>query len=115
MLDGTKSGCINHPGIEAVIRCKQCGKPVCGSCVVQGATGRFCSETCKEKHLAFAQHAQKLEGKARGGTFRKVRKAAGGVIVVLAVLFALGVIATVAVDIPVITDIAWQVRNLTGI
>ena len=61
MLDGTQSGCINHPAIEAVSRCKQCGKPVCGSCVVAGPTGQFCSESCLERNQAFIQRARQLE------------------------------------------------------
>jgi len=67
VLPGTASGCINHPGIEAIARCKQCGKPVCGSCVVAAYNGNFCSPLCKEKHEKFVERAQKLDAKSRGG------------------------------------------------
>lgn len=69
MALGTDSGCINHPGVEAVIRCKQCGRPACSSCRVKGPTGDFCSEECKEKHQGFIQRAQHMDSmkKAKRG------------------------------------------------
>lgn len=62
------SGCINHPAVEAVARCKQCGKPVCGACVVIGPTGRFCSEDCRERHAEFIKRAQVFDSKRGPGT-----------------------------------------------
>jgi hypothetical protein len=113
MLEGTRSGCINHPGVEALARCKQCGKPVCGTCVVSGPAGNFCSEVCKEKHQTFMSRAQQLDGRARGTMFVKLRKLAGGLIVLAAVCVAVGVIAT-AVEIPVLTDLVYRIRGLVG-
>lgn len=114
MLDGTQSGCINHPGVEALARCKQCGRPVCGSCVVSGPTGNFCSQPCKEKHQAFMGKAQQLDGKARGGLFAKLRAMCAWIIILAAVCFALGVVAT-AVEIPVLSDIVFQIRGRIGL
>ncbi len=67
MALGTASGCINHPGIEAVGRCKQCGRPYCGSCKVQGPTGYFCSDACKGSHEKFTERAQRLDKMSRTG------------------------------------------------
>jgi len=113
-MKGTESGCINHPGIEATHRCKQCNKPVCDACVVPGPTGRFCSTACKEKHEAFTRQAQRMEGRARSGLFVKLRKLAGALLLVLAVCLALGVIGTVF-TVPVLSDIVYQVRGIIGI
>lgn len=74
ILAGTTSGCINHPTIEAVARCKQCGKPVCGACVVVAYNGHFCSDACQGKHAAFVERAQELSRTSRGAGFlSKVR------------------------------------------
>jgi len=113
MLEGTKSGCINHPGVEALARCKQCGKPVCGACVVSGPAGNFCSEGCKEKFQTFMSKAQHLDGRARSSVLVKLRKLAGGLIVLAAVCAAVGAIAS-AVEIPVLTDVVYRIRGLIG-
>lgn len=114
MLEGTKSACINHPGVEATVRCKQCGRPVCDACVVTGPTGRFCSQPCKQKHEAFYQKAQGMDGKARSSFFIKLKGLLSGVIILVAVLAAVGVVATV-VEIPLLSDLTRQVRALIGI
>lgn len=72
-----RSSCVNHPSIESVNRCKQCGKPFCGACEVIGPTGRFCSDGCKQSHEAYVQRAQQLD--VAGGGFlsrigRRVKK-----------------------------------------
>lgn len=69
MVSGAKSGCINHPAVEAVDRCKQCGKPFCDACRVKGPTGNFCSEACQGGHEQFTQRAQQLDNMGRGGGF----------------------------------------------
>ncbi len=66
MTLGGLSGCTNHPAIEAVGRCKQCGKPYCGACKIAGPTGNFCSEPCKATHEQFTGRAQKLDGMSKG-------------------------------------------------
>ncbi len=114
MLDGTQSGCINHPGVESTVRCKQCGKPVCDTCVQSGPTGRFCSADCRQKHETFYQQAQQLDGKGGSGTFTKVKKLVGALIVLAVALAAVGVVATVF-ELPVLSDITRQVRGMIGI
>ena len=114
MLEGTKSGCINHPGVEATLRCKQCGKPICDACVVVGATGCFCSPGCKEKHEAFTQRSQALETKARPSLLPKLKRLLTTLIVLVAVLFAAGLVATL-VEIPVISPLAWKIRSVIGL
>src|SRR5687768_7651298 len=100
MLAGAASGCINHPGIEAAIRCKQCSKPVCSACIVAGPTGQFCSLNCSQTHQQFAARAREMEGRARSSFFPKVRGLLMSIIVFAAVLFALGFVATIF-EIPV--------------
>ena len=114
MLEGSQSGCINHPGVEATVRCKQCARPVCDACVVQGPTGRFCSVPCKEKHQAFIQQAQQLDGKARSGFFVRVRNLVGALVIIAAVLVAVGVVATMF-DVPILVDIVDKVREVIGV
>lgn len=114
MLSGTQSGCINHPGVEAAARCKQCSRPICGACVVSGPTGIFCSAGCKEKHETFARRAQELDDKARSSFFIKLKGLIVWLIVVVGVAFAIGFIGT-AVNIPVLTPLVQQVRGIIGI
>lgn len=101
MLDPTLSGCINHPGVEATTRCRQCGKPVCGTCTVVGPTGKFCSEVCREKHEQFVRRAQTMEqrSKMRGG-FGRVRRALIKLTIFIGVICAIGY-AAVKLDVPV--------------
>jgi len=114
MSKGIQSGCINHPGVEATHRCKQCNKPVCGACVVPGPTGRFCSTACKEQHEAFTQRAQRMDGKARSGLGARLRKLVGALILAAAVCFALGVVGSIF-TVPVLSDIVFEVRGILGI
>lgn len=114
MMDGTRSSCINHPGVEATVRCKQCGKPVCNTCVVQGSTGRFCSDSCHQRHEAYTQRAQELDGKARGSAFIKLRSILGTLIIIAAALVALGVVGSF-MDVPVLSDVVWKIRDILGI
>ncbi len=65
MSSATLSGCINHPSIEAVGRCKQCGKPFCSTCEIPGPTGKFCSDPCKQRHEVFVKRAAKLDDMRR--------------------------------------------------
>lgn len=113
MLSGTQSGCVNHPGVEAVLRCKQCSRPVCSACVTTGPTGRFCSPDCRHKHEVFSERAQALDGKARGSFFVKLRGALGALVIAVAVLAAVGLVATF-VEIPVLTNLTYMVRGWIG-
>lgn len=102
MLEGTSSGCINHPAVEAVARCKQCGRPVCGACMVPGPTGRFCSDSCKEKHEKFIQRAQELnQTSRRTGDFRKIKRLLVKLVIYLVAIGALGFVS-IYFEIPVL-------------
>ena len=114
MLEGTQSGCINHPGVESTVRCKQCGKPVCDTCVQSGPTGRFCSTDCRAKHEAFYQQAQGLENKTRGSFFVKLRHLIGTLIIIAVALAAIGFVASL-IEIPVLTPLVFRVREAIGI
>ena len=63
MIDARMSGCINHPGIEAVARCKQCGKPLCSDCRLVTEDGLFCSDKCAQTARVFVKKSQDLEEK----------------------------------------------------
>ena len=92
----SSTGCVNHPGIEAVARCRQCGKPVCGSCVVIGVTGKFCSEDCREKHAHFVESAQKLELEkgVRAGLFTRLKRWTVKLVMFAVALVSLGLVLT---------------------
>ncbi len=109
------TGCINHPGIEAIARCRQCATPVCNGCVVAGPTGRFCSFECREKHEQFTRDAQgcELAGKRGGGFTRTLRKMVGRVVVLAAALFVLGVVCSMF-EVPVLSGLTRMVRGFVG-
>lgn len=106
------SSCINHPGIEAVARCKMCGKPVCGTCVVSGTTGKFCCEICREKHAEFTQRAKAFEDrKGKGFALKsKLFHLLGKLIVLVIVLAFVAVLVTAFTqfDIPVVGPVIRQ-------
>lgn len=107
MASGTLSGCINHPSVEAVGRCKQCGKPYCSTCEVLGATGKFCSEPCKERHEVFVKRAAKLDDmRSTSGFFgkmmdrlRKFLVFAAAILIICIILHFFGV------HVPVLSDV----------
>lgn len=113
-LGGRTSTCLNHPGIEAVGRCKQCGKPFCGACKVMGPTGLFCSAECKEKHETFVQRAQALESrKGSVSILVKLRKLLNTVVVIVILALILGVLGTLF-EIPVLSDLVVRARDMVG-
>jgi hypothetical protein len=114
MLSASVSGCINHPGVEAVARCKQCGKPVCASCVVKGPTGQFCGEACKDRHEKFISRAQDLQRNSRpAGTLKKIRILLIKLVILIAALAALGY-AALQFDIPVASDLVRKVLQFAA-
>ena len=109
MLGGVASGCINHSAVEAVARCKQCGKPVCGQCVVKGPTGSFCSEECQQKNELFTKKAQDLEKKGKLGP--GAASGGGSIIgklVALVIFLVIAALASAYLNIPVIGPIVRQ-------
>lgn len=114
-LGGVGSTCINHRAIEAVGRCKQCGRPFCNTCRVTGPTGVFCGNECKQKHEAFVQRAKELED--RKGPPRilvKLRKLIRKLIFFLIVALILGVIGA-RFEIPVLSDLVLRIRGMLGV
>ncbi|MDZ4857395.1 MAG: hypothetical protein SGI88_00310 [Candidatus Hydrogenedentes bacterium] len=114
-LSGTGSVCVNHPGVESVGRCKQCGKPFCNACKVQGPTGYFCSAECKQKHETFVKRAQELDVKKRGiGVGYFLGRIMGLAVALLVIAIILGVVGTIF-QVPVLSDLVVNVRNTIGI
>ncbi len=118
MLAGSQSGCINHPGIEASYRCKQCGIGVCGGCVQMTPSGHFCSQVCREKFEQFSARAKALDDKMKKpvepGLFVKLKNLAVGGVLLLLVLGGLGVAGSLW-QVPVLTDVVWKVRGIIGL
>ena len=116
MPKGMSTACIHHPAVEAVAHCHQCSTPVCGRCVVAGPTGKFCSFECREKHEQFMNNAKgcDVSGKQGGGFSRAVRKLAGYLVFLAAVLFCLGLLCTMY-EVPVLSDLTRTVRGMIGI
>lgn len=115
-LGGLTSTCLNHPGIEAIGRCKQCGKPFCSACKIMGPTGLFCCNECKDKHEAFVQRAAQLEArKAPINIMAKLRTAVGKLIVILILLGFLGMLGNFFPDIPILGSLVARVREIIGV
>jgi len=114
-LSGVGSVCVNHPSVEAVGRCKQCSKPFCNACKVQGPTGYFCSAECKQKHEIFVKRAQELDVKKGGaGIGFLLGKLMGLLIAVAIIAVILGVVGSV-VQVPVLSPLVHSVRASIGI
>ncbi|MBX7258757.1 MAG: hypothetical protein K1Y02_20515 [Candidatus Hydrogenedentes bacterium] len=109
------SVCLNHPGVEAEGRCKQCGKPFCNACKVQGPTGQFCSQECKQKHETFTQRAGALDAqqKKSAGFVATLRKVFNLALALAVIAVVLGIVGSVF-EIPVLSNIVFQVRGLIG-
>lgn len=114
-LAGTASGCINHPSVEAVGRCKQCSKPFCAACKIQGPTGFFCSAECKQKHEVFVKRAQELDVKRGGlGLGYMLSRIVGWAVAVLIIAVVLGVVGTIF-NVPVLSLLVLNVRSAIGL
>ena len=114
-LSGTASGCINHPSVEAVGRCKQCSKPICAACKIPGPTGVFCSAECKQKHEVFVKRAQELDVKKGGlGIGYILSRIVGWAVALLIIAIVLGVVGTIF-SVPVLSPLVQSVRNSIGL
>lgn len=113
MALGIASGCINHPGVEAVGRCKRCGKPFCGTCRITGPTGNFCSEDCKVTHEQFTERAQKLDNMSRkSGLGRRLWYLGRKVLVFAVVILVLTVVLSfLGIRVPVVSDLIGNLLN----
>jgi len=105
---------LNHPGVEAAFRCKQCAKPVCRSCVLSTPHGNFCSDACKEKFEAFAERAQALDAKRGGGGLVRLRRVVIKLIFFTAVFLGACWLCA-AYEVPVLSGWVWQIRDRLGI
>jgi hypothetical protein len=108
------SGCVNHPGVDASARCKQCHKPICNTCKVDSAVGIFCSQGCQQKYEGFVQRVAQHEGMRKPGTLgTKIKGLIGKLIVILILLVALGVLGKL-VEVPVLSPIVDKVLAAIG-
>ena len=82
--------CFFHTSRDALIRCKQCGKPLCHECRMNTDMGVFCSQECYEKTKNFteraAQHSQK---KSSYWLISSIVRKLVGLIVVIGVIWGL--------------------------
>ena len=111
-------GCINHPGVEAVGRCKQCGKAACSTFAVKGPTGLFCSDECKEKHERFVNRAEYLESRqGGGGAFYKIKKLLISTAILVVLVAAASYVSYVLeLDmIPVLPELGQKVAGMFGL
>lgn len=58
---GRTETCMEHHDRPAVARCANCHRPVCSSCVVSTADGKFCSHTCAQKTTDYRTRAKKIK------------------------------------------------------
>jgi hypothetical protein len=113
MAQGIRSACVNHPAVEATVRCKTCVKPICNACKEVGPTGVFCSVVCREKHEQFVERAAKLDQMQKRrrfgirGIFRGVVRL---VVLALVVLLAAAIATGLGFEVPVLTPklLEWQ-------
>ena len=80
---GRVETCVNHPDRPAATRCRACHKPICSTCVVSTADGKFCSHTC----------AARMEDYRKGGGAVRMRSRVGRKVVRIVVLVVLIAIA----------------------
>ncbi len=89
--------CINHDYRDAVSRCRQCHKPLCGECQLVTEEGIFCSKECYGKAEVFHKRVAAMESRKKRrkrlpafiGCFLKI--AVFVLVVVLVLRFVLGI------------------------
>lgn len=99
------SGASGSPGRGPVLACH---KPVCATCVVSTAEGKFCSHECADRTADFRTRYRKTE--ARGSGLGDVVKF---VIWLVILLLALCVVNRYFYRIPVIGDYLWKASATT--
>jgi hypothetical protein len=85
---GRTETCIEHPDRPAAARCAACHRPVCSSCVVTTADGKFCSHTCADKTSDYRKRAKKIKAPGGGGIAKLVRL----VVWIVVIIVILGVV-----------------------
>ena len=53
MTDTETLYCVNHPNRETLLRCNQCGQPICVQCAVQTPTGYRCQSCVRRQQKKF--------------------------------------------------------------
>jgi len=91
-----------------------CGKPVCNTCVVSVASGKYCSETCQQKNDTFMQRAQEIDrgthySTGGGKLGRFIKK----MVVFAAVLIAIGFVG-IKFNVPVLGNLTRTVLSIIG-
>jgi hypothetical protein len=77
-----------------------------------GSTGRFCSESCQERHEKFVGRAQELQRHSRStGTLKKIKTALLKLAILIAAVALLGFFA-VYFNVPVAADLVRNVLDL---
>lgn len=111
-------GCINHPGVEAMGRCRQCSKPVCKQCGFVTSTGMYCSEACQDKHQDFMKRAVDVDVDLNKRQRRSLRQKFGGLVtflvIVAVVILGLGLLS-IFVHIPYLSYWTITVRTFLGL
>ena len=82
--------CINHDYRDAVSRCRQCHKPLCGECQFVTEEGIFCGEACHDKARIFHERIGSLK------TQEKPASRASRTVKVLIKLTVLGLVIILA-------------------
>ena len=96
-------GCINHPNVEAMGRCRQCSKPVCKQCGFATPEGMYCSEFCQAKHQDFMKRTVDADvdlNKRQKRNFRQKMSALVTFVVIVAVLILGAGLLSIFVHIP---------------
>lgn len=109
-------GCFNHPGTEAMGRCRQCSKPICKECGFVTPAGMYCSNECRDKHEDFMKRATDVDLSKRQK--RSLRARLGSVfsfVVVLVVLFFGALLLGWLVHIPYLSSFSITVRSFLGL
>ena len=52
--------CANHPGVETMLRCNRCNKPICSKCAVRTETGYRCQECIRGQQKSF-ENAKRID------------------------------------------------------
>lgn len=53
IVDDSMLRCANHPGVETLLRCNKCGKPICLKCAVQTPVGYRCKECVHQQQNVY--------------------------------------------------------------
>jgi len=83
--------CINHPKTETLLRCIQCGNPVCLKCVVRTPVGYRCKQ-CTNVQFAGFYNATSLDHVIAAVVGTLVSIIAGGIALAIGGIFWLAVI-----------------------